>query len=774
MRPPSFRLEGPGLERATLVGFRGLEAIGRCFQVEIFVTTEDAGPVLGALGERLVLHFDGDEARELAGVVAEASILHELSGRALGRLVLVPRLWRLGLSEHSRLYTDASIPDVVRDVLARAGLSEGDDFELRLGGSYAVEAHVCQYHESDLAFVQRWLEHEGIHFFFEHRAGVDKLVLSDDSTAADRTPAAAVRYHPVGDDDASAGVSFARFSERRTSRAKEVALVDRDYARPDVDVSGRADAHPAGMGRLVSFGDDRFFDGARGRALARLRAEEELATQRSFRAEGVVPGLLPGFVFELVDHAVTRLDGAYLCVELEHHANVAATTPELRRLTGLGEGVYRAGVLAIPAATPFRPARLTPKPRVHGYLTAKVDGPADGDYAQLDADGRYRVKLHLDEGDRTNGKASTALRMQQPHVGNPEGMHFPLRKGTEVLVTCLDGDPDRPVIAGAIPNKVTPSVVTSKNHTHHLIHTGGDNVFDFEDHRSRRWIDVSSPTKHTFFHLGHPHRNRTHHVVLHTDGNALFSFGSNQDVSVGGKLEEIVEKDVEETYDAQQTSTVFGEQATTVTGLTKETYRSTQDTLTLGPVTETYDVDHDTLVASSPRKETFLSGQTTSVSGGGSAQSFLGPHMRVVNGPTVGTLASYTRHVTGSTTQLYAGPVTRIWGSNTARFKSLNLTIPGGVTEVHAIHQDNVPTHTVNHLVAHLTGPFKLEVASIYHGGSWLKVSQADIALSAVGAKMDTVGVGVALNGFRLEVNGNDLKPKWGPKFELAAFVIRV
>jgi len=38
-----------------------------------------------------------------------------------------------------------------------------------------------------------------------------------------------------------------------------------------------------------------------------------------------------------------------------------------------------------------------------------------------------------------------------------------LRKGTEVLLAFIDGDPDRPVIAGTVPNPETPSVVTSKN-----------------------------------------------------------------------------------------------------------------------------------------------------------------------------------------------------------------------------------------------------------------------------------------------------------------------
>ena len=40
-------------------------------------------------------------------------------------------------------------------------------------------------------------------------------------------------------------------------------------------------------------------------------------------------------------------------------------------------------------------------------------------------------------------RISTRVRMMQPHGGTTEGFHFPLRKGTEVMIAFLGGDPDR-------------------------------------------------------------------------------------------------------------------------------------------------------------------------------------------------------------------------------------------------------------------------------------------------------------------------------------------
>ena len=61
-------------------------------------------------------------------------------------------------------------------------------------------------------------------------------------------------------------------------------------------------------------------------------------------------------------------------------------------------------------------------------------------------------------------------------------------------------------------------------------------------------------TKKSYMHLGKPHEDRTHHIVLHTQGNNLFDYGTNQDIEVGAKLDENVKGPVEETYKATQTS----------------------------------------------------------------------------------------------------------------------------------------------------------------------------------------------------------------------------
>src|SRR5262249_1940767 len=158
------------------------------------------------------------------------------------------------------------------------------------------------------------------------------------------------------------------------------------------------------------------------------------------------------YTFELEDHPRAALNAKYLATAIEHWANAPADVQDLLPWRPAWDDPYRVEVTAIPATVQFRAPQTTAWPRIHGTGNAVVDGPAKSDYAQIDSQGRYAVKFHFDESDLSGGKASTWIRMLQPHGGDIEGFHFPLRAGTEVMCAFAGGDPDRPFIVGVVPN----------------------------------------------------------------------------------------------------------------------------------------------------------------------------------------------------------------------------------------------------------------------------------------------------------------------------------
>ncbi|WP_437315196.1 type VI secretion system Vgr family protein [Sorangium sp. So ce385] len=520
-----------------VVGFRGVEAVSAPFEIEIFLSFQDTAAdgfdLADVIGGKAVLTLDRAADRLppflFAGIFASFELLHELDDRALARALLVPKLWELKLSKHSRIFTRMALPDVIKSVLEDNGLGV-DDYELRLG-EYEVEEHICQYRESDLDFLSRWMEREGIYYYFEHRPEGEKLILCDNRSYPEDPVGEPVRYHPQLGRDHGAGASFRTFTCRHKTLPAKIMLKDYDYARPNLEIAGSARVSDTGVGEVSLYGE-RFFSPAAGERLAKLRAEEMLARRVLYHAAGTRTHLRAGYTFVLEDHPRASFNERHLVVEAHHHGNQSGGSEGYKELLDLPhEDVYFVEITAIPAGTQFRPESRTPWPRIYGYENGIVDGPADSEYAQIDGLGRYSVKLYFDESSLKGGSASTFVRMMQPHGGGIEGFHFPLRKGTEVVLSFLGGDPDRPVISGVVPNALTPSPVTSGNHTKNVIQTGGRNRIELEDKAGQQRVTVSTPYSNTYLRMGAP--NEEHELIVKTDDNTLLDAGKTFDLTVG-------------------------------------------------------------------------------------------------------------------------------------------------------------------------------------------------------------------------------------------------
>jgi phage baseplate assembly protein gpV len=163
-----------------------------------------------------------------------------------------------------------------------------------------------------------------------------------------------------------------------------------------------------------------------------------------------------------------------------------------------------------------------------------VEAEGSGPYAEVDDVGRYHVRFMFDTSSAPSGKASRPMRMAQPHAGPNYGLHFPLRHGVEVVLTCINGDPDRPIITGAVPNPATPSTVISKNNTHNLIRTGGGSEIDIDDTTGSERIRLSTPFAESMFQLGAP-GTQAPGSSLHTKLDASIDAGRDVTIKAGVK-----------------------------------------------------------------------------------------------------------------------------------------------------------------------------------------------------------------------------------------------
>ncbi|WP_437974180.1 type VI secretion system tip protein TssI/VgrG [Sorangium sp. So ce295] len=529
-----FVIQSSALPSSTkLVAFHGTEGISKLYRFDLYlVMTNDVGhsfDLAAAVGQPVTISLersDGGEPFLRSGVLGSIKLINDFAGRCVFRATMVPRLALLAMSFHSRVFTTKAIPEIMQAVLQKGGVT---DCALQLQGSYAVEEHVCQYRESDYAFVARWMEREGIYYYFEHGESGETLVLVDDRSAHQPFGDKPARYYPQPGGANTAKDTVYAFTCQHDAIPSTVRLKDYNYATPAVPISGQASVSPNGFGEVSLYGA-RFFSSGAGERLARIKAESLSAAGVVYEVMGNATTLIPGFTFELEDHPRASFNTKYLATEVEHWSNQAPDMPELRELAPWS-GNYRMEAKAIPVTTQFRAPQVTEWPRIYGTEIAIVDGAAASEYAQIDSHGRYRIKFHFDESDLSGGKASTWVRMLQPHGGGIEGFHFPLRAGVEVMCAFEGGDPDRPAIVGVAPNALTPSPVTSGNNTRNVIQTGGRNRLELEDQAGQERVTLSTPYDNTYLRMGAP--NGGWSWESKTDGHAFTWVAGSSESMVG-------------------------------------------------------------------------------------------------------------------------------------------------------------------------------------------------------------------------------------------------
>lgn len=503
-----------------VVHFTGTEALSSLYQFTITLVTDQPDIDLAAVLRQpatFTIHRPDDQRVDFNGILSEFEQLHAFNDCIFYRARLRPRLWWLTLTHHNQVCLDmpvvpsaqgAASSSLIGRALIDGGLTTLD-FEFRTQKNYQPLEYVCQYDESHYDFFARWLEREGLYYFFEQTPSGEKVVITDSLISHVELPQEGrlIYAPPSGLDSQHHDEVIKTLICRQKMLPKKVLLRDHNYQRPTLEVVGSATVDPRGRGETYVYGDF-FLTPEEGNRLAAIHAESLLCRQCQFFGEGTVPFMMPGYTFTLQEHFRRDFNRKYLVCDVSHQGNQTGylVAGLQGALTDIERTVsYRNSFTAIPAETQFRPQRLTAKPRIAGTLHASIDAEGSGEYAELDDQGRYKVRLPFDINDQHQaGKASCFLRMAQPYAGPKRGMHFPLPKGTEVLLTFIGGDPDRPLIAGAVPNPETPSPTTARNQTESVIQTGGDNTIRIEDKKGMERIILQSPTADSWVRIGAP------------------------------------------------------------------------------------------------------------------------------------------------------------------------------------------------------------------------------------------------------------------------------
>ncbi|UEX76674.1 type VI secretion system Vgr family protein [Spiribacter halobius] len=468
----------------------GTEQLGRPFEYTVeLLGTDEALAFPDVLGQPLTVRMslpDGG-ARFFNGFVTRFAQLGRSGRHALFQAHLRPWLWYLSRCSDCRIFQERSVPEIVQAVFREHGFS---DFEDSLSGSYDSREYCVQYRESDLQFVSRLLEEEGIYFFFRHEEDRHTLVMADDY-AAHAAPEGyeEVPYYPPGNEAGRERDHISDWLLTQEIQPELYALRDFDFEKPraNLEAKGAIERQHSAESYEVYDYPGGYREKSAGERYARVRVEEQQARFERVRGTGNVRGLGAGALFRLRGYPRDDQNREYLVTGASFE--IDANPLETREV---GEGTaFSCAFTAMDSQEPFRPVRSTPRPVVQGPQTAVVVGQSGQDI-WTDKYGRVKVQFHWDREGSSDENSSCWVRVSQNWAGRNWGGMFLPHIGHEVLVSFLEGDPDRPIITGRVYNadNMPPEDLPSHK-TKSIIRDYGDNEMVWEGKEGEQFIRIN-------------------------------------------------------------------------------------------------------------------------------------------------------------------------------------------------------------------------------------------------------------------------------------------
>ena len=551
-----------GLSELVLVDFQGTEGLSQLFEFHLRLASQDPNielkqmigqPVTISL--QLTTAFASSEQRYFHGYVTNFSHLDTDGGLATYSATIRPWLWMLSRQQDIRIFQEQTAQSIISGVFQDYGSLAS--YEFRLSKATANRSYCTQYRETDLNFVLRLMQEEGLFFNFEHTKTGHKLIVTDSSTSAKPIDGFSPSMpYSQGEmlDDVDVVTSL---QSKRELMPTDVGLKAADYKVPNARryQTSKADIDQGDVPSYEIYdyvGPQGFPDRDRGYELASFRAEALAAHSKVFFGTSTSRRLMPLRYLQIEDH----YDHNGKPEDRQLMILTVAHSGQNNYQAGKGAASYSCSFTCIRKKIPYRPLLTIPRPTIPGPQTAVVVGPA-GDEIYTDQLGRVKVQFHWDRLGNKNQSSSCWVRVGQPWAGKGFGMIQIPRIGEEVVVLFLDGNPDRPLIISrvynaqnmppwALPASATQSGIltrSSKGAT-----SANANAIRFEDKKGQEevWlhaekdqrIEVENNESHT---VGND-RSKTidHDETVQVKNDRTETVGNNETITIGANRTEHV------------------------------------------------------------------------------------------------------------------------------------------------------------------------------------------------------------------------------------------
>ena len=584
-----------GQDHVLLVSVHGRDSISSYFSYDLELASTDASiepdDLLGTTAT-IWLNDGAGLSLPVNGMISRfAKVQRAAREMSIYRVRLVPSLWLLTRTSDCRIFQDKTVPQIVDIVLGDYGISHK---AWRLNGDHRKHDYCVQYRETAYDFICRLLEEEGIFFYFTHDDRKHTVMFTDNNRGFAKCATSRIVLSP----DVGALGGIWEWESAYQFRSGKWALSDYNFETPSTNLTtGKKTINPV----LAKQSFERFDYPGRyqatgpGGTVAKLRIEYEESAYQEIVGESACIGFAAGAYFTIANAHGEDHGKEFALRSVEHVAEDWSLVAQDAKPAS-----YSNRFRCAPRSVPYRPEMKTHCPRIHGTQTAVVTGPA-GDEIFTDKYGRIKVQFYWDRQGKKNEQSSCWIRVAQSWAGRNFGTWYLPRIGQEVVVTFLEGDPDRPLVVGSVYNaeQMVPFALPA-NKTQSGLRTRSSlagtaanfNEFRFEDKKGSEQVflhaekNLDSEVEHDATHwVGHDEKTTIDHdrteVVHHdetitVDNNRTETVHANETITIDKNRTETVHQNETVTIDRNRVHTVVVNEVLTVGAAREHTVGATE------------------------------------------------------------------------------------------------------------------------------------------------------------------------------------------------------
>ncbi len=425
-----------------------IESISALFRCNLFIYTEKQIDISKILNQRatLFIHIDNNINRYFAGIIDYASFenVPNVNGNKIENLLyirIVPTITRMNYITKYKIYHNKNVKDIIDGILRDDKIT---DYKFTVNCSNLKE--LCtQYGESDLHFISRLMEENGMFCYFEHNKDNDNLVIANNNLSANKLniklELIKSKHKLIHLEDGLVNLSMIHELGYKSVKLKSY----NSYYASVIDSTAKEDPTNWKIGSS-NYYDNLYLTNEEGNNIAKVIIDTYNSQTVKVHGSSYNPEIYPGSIITLSGSTTEIHNGEFFLLSVRHKINqtfIINNTFDKEN----DNPIYQNTFEAIPHNISFKPQNIHEKNRIYGCQTATVIGP-EGEEVYVDKDCRVKVRFHWSEYE----DESCWIRIAHSFAGRGFGSVVIPRIGMEVLVEYINGDPDQPIITGCLYN----------------------------------------------------------------------------------------------------------------------------------------------------------------------------------------------------------------------------------------------------------------------------------------------------------------------------------